>query len=766
MRSLRWLLLAAILVLTAGLFGIYRNQRTASRGRERAVPPSLPLGTLGNAIDYEWAQSTDGKPAVKITAKNSTLKENGRTELDEIELRIYMKDAKHYDRVRSPKAEFSTSDNKLFAPGEAEITLGVPTEGEPLKTLTTIKAAGVNFDSQTGEAGTPQPVAFTFQGGTGTCVGATYNPQTHQLHLQGGVVLNLKGKDAKSLPMKVEAGELVYSEENSVVQLGPWSKLTRGGTTMSGGPATVHLKEDTEKKKHLDFVEASAVTGHDIRPGRELDFAAPVAQIHYTDDGDLEKLNGSGGAQLMTKGNGAATTMSGQTVDLFFNTQTGDSELASAIAKGKARIESKPVPDPKGRTGDTKILVSEALDLKMKPGGKDLDRVVTNTAATVEFIPATNDRHRRVLKSSDMDIRYGAKNTVQAFHATNAVTETYPSVLEKQQDEKVKRPVRPVSRTSSRVLDAVFDQDSEVKAMKQSGDFRYEQGTRKAQAMNGTLDNDKDLMTLDGGARVSDESGSTAADYIEIKQDSGDFEAKGHVATTRLPEKKKTGDATAGSDMLDKDEPTQGLANRVTSTNRNKNMHYIGDAVLWQASNRIQADRIDIDRDAKSLTATDKVISQFQDKPKDDKKKPAAQPTMTVVRAQKMVYTDKDRQAVYSGGVAFRRSNMSVDSITLTAFLNDEKSDADSRIHHAIADGKVSILKVMPTRRRLGRSDHAEYYTEEGKITLSGGDPSLEDTVRGNSKGEKITYYTDDDRLIIDGAPDKPVRTLLHKKKK
>jgi len=100
------------------------------------VPPSLPVGTLGSAIDYEWAQSADGKPAVKITAKNSVLKENGRTELDEIELRIYMKDAKHYDRVRSPKAEFSTSDNKLFAPGEAEITLGVPAEGEPLKALT------------------------------------------------------------------------------------------------------------------------------------------------------------------------------------------------------------------------------------------------------------------------------------------------------------------------------------------------------------------------------------------------------------------------------------------------------------------------------------------------------------------------------------------------------------------------------------------------------------------------------------------------------
>src|SRR5215217_2139250 len=139
MRSLRWLLLAAILVLTAGLFGIYRNQRIVSRRSERAIPPSLAKGILGDAIDYEWAQSADGKPAVKITAEHSTLRDNNKTELEKVELRIYMKDAKHYDRVRSLKAEFSTGDNKLVAPGEAEITLGVPAEGEAPKALTTIK---------------------------------------------------------------------------------------------------------------------------------------------------------------------------------------------------------------------------------------------------------------------------------------------------------------------------------------------------------------------------------------------------------------------------------------------------------------------------------------------------------------------------------------------------------------------------------------------------------------------------------------------------
>jgi lipopolysaccharide export system protein LptA len=523
---------------------------------------------------------------------------------------------------------------------------------------------------------------------------------------------------------------------------------------MSGGPAVIHLTKDTEKT--LESVDVTTVSGMDKRPGRQLEYTAGQLHVKYNDDHDIETLNGAGGAKLVAHGNGAVTSMTGQTVDLFFNTQTGESELATAIAKGGARIESKPIPDPKGKAGDTKIMLSEVLNLHMKPGGKDIDRVDTPVRASLEFVPAMPDRHRRILRSADMDIRYGDKSAVQSFHANGATTESYPSV-----DEKKKRPTLAVAHTSSRVLDATFDENSEIRVMKQLGDFRYDQGTRKAQATNGILENDKDLMTLEGAARVSDETGSTAADHIELNQETGDFDAKGHVATTRLPDTKKPGDPNAGSDMLDKSEPTQGLANRVTSSNGNRNLHYVGDAVLWQASNRIQADRIDIDRQTKALVATDKVISQFQDKGS-EKKKPAS----TIVRSQKLVYTDTDRQAVYTGGVAFRRADLSVDSATLIAFLNDDKSDADSRIHHAIADGKVTILKIAPSRRRTGRSEHAEYYTEEGKITLTGGEPTLEDTVRGNSRGQKITYFTDDDRLTIDGEAEKPVRTLLHKKKR
>jgi lipopolysaccharide export system protein LptA len=770
MRSLRWLLLVAFFAIAASVFGIYRARRIEQRANQRPAPPSVPLDTKADAWNWEWGQSANGQPSYKMAAKKYRLSsDNNKAYLQDLELWIFMKDGEHYDRVRSPVAEFAIDSHKLYAPGEAEITLDVPAEGDPPHPLTSIKAAGINFDSQTGQAVTDKPVAFTFGGGSGNCIGAAYDPQTHALHLLHNVALNLRGNDPQSTPMKVEAGELTYSEIEGVIHLGPWSRLIRDQTVINAKASVIKLKD-----KKLDTVDTVEAAGVDKRPGKEMEYSAGALHVQYNELGLMERLNGIGNARLVSHGNGSDTTMMGDTVDLLFETSSGESELASASAKGNASIESKPIPDPKGLTADTKILKSDALDLHMRPGGKDLDRVNTRAPGTLEFVPNQTARHGRVLKASQMDIVYGVKNEIQSFHAVNASTETQPS----EDDRKKKKANLAIAYTQSKLIDATFDEKGQLKFMKQTGDFHYTEGPRKAQADAATLGQEENVMNLESHARISDDTGSTAGDHIEMQQATGDFDARGHASTTRLPEQTSKGEKKTGSDILDEQEPTHGLADRVTSGNRNHLVHYAGNAVLWQASNRIQADRIDIDRDKKTVVADGHVISQFQDKEKSEDsevhdggsdgkktKPPAAQPIFTIVKAQHMVYTDQDRQAIYTGGANFWRPALTVKSDTLKAFLNDNKSDQDSRINHAFADGKVDIVETSPGRQRIGNSEHAEYYADDGKIVLTGGAPQVHDTLRGDSTGEKLTYFTDDNKLMIDGTQQKQVKTHLKKKK-
>jgi lipopolysaccharide export system protein LptA len=774
MRSLRWLLLVTLVLIAAAVFGIYRAQRIVQRSQRRPLPPSIPLDTKTMAPDWEWEQSSgSGLPAVKIAAKQMKQSADAsRAELDQIELRIYAKDALHYDRIQSAYAQLTTSDHKLYSPGDVRITLDVPVKGEPPHQLTSITAAAINFDSESGQAVTDRHVAFTFEQGDGTATGAAYDPSTHSLTLNSDVVVNLRGKDGDGTPMKVEAGQLSWNEATGNLLLMPWSRLTRDQTVIEAGQSTVILND-----KDIDTIDAVNGHGTDKRPGRQIEYSADTIHVKYNDAHAIDQITGTGNAKLIAHGSGSDTTITGNRVDLGFVEHDGENVLSSAKATGSGYLESKPLPDPKGATGDTKILRADVLDLEMKPGGKDLDRVNTQSPGTLEFVPNQIARHRRVVKADRMNVAYGSRNEIQSLHAASLTasptsTETYPS----EEDRRKKKTNLATSFTSSKVMDASFDDKGQLKELKQTQGFHYSEGDRKAQADLATLQNDTNVMDLDKNARISDASGTTSGDNIRLDQMTGDFDAKGHVATTRLPEENKS-----ESTMLDKGEPTLGTADHVTSANRNHLIHYAGNAVLWQTSNRIQADRIDVDRDKKSIVADGKVVTQFEDKPKAEATPPvAAKPAQlvqytpakpapvnfTIVKSQHMVYTDPDRLATYTGGVDFWRATMTVKSASLKSYLNEQDSDADSRINHAFADGKVEVVQVAPDRRRLGNSEHAEYYTDEGKVILSGGEPKLNDSKTGNdTRGDKLTWFTDDDRLIVEGAPEKKGRSHLVRKK-
>lgn len=757
MRSLRWLLLAVIVLIAAAVAGIYHSQRTKQRSERRPAPPNIPLDTKTSAQDFEWGQSANGMPAARISAKNMKQSADGtRQELFQLEFDIYSKDGKHFNSVKSAYAQLTTTDHKLYSPGDAQITLDVPVTGAPPHQLTSITTAGINFDSVSGEAVTDHHVAFTFEGGNGTATGATYDPNTHLLNFLHDAVMNMNGNGPNSKPMKVESDQLSWNESTGILVLSPWSRLTRDKSIVNAGQSTVVLKD-----KHITSIDAASARGTDIQPARQVEYSADAVHVEYNDEHVMDKVTGTGNAKLISRATGSVTTMTGNRVDLVL---IGRNILSTATATGNGYLESKPAADPKGETGDTKILRADILDLKMKPGGKDLDRVNTQTPGTLEFLPLQAARHRRVLKADRMVINYGDRNEIQsfktAFVSAPATTETYPS-----DEERKKKKDLATSFTTSKSIDATFDDKGQLKFMRQQDDFHYTEGDRKAQADIATLQNDTNVMDLDRNARISDASGSTTADHIQMQQASGDFDARGHVATTRLPESSKS-----ESSMLDKNEPTMGTADRVTSANRNKQIHYTGNAVVWQTSNRIQGDQIDIDRDKKSLIADGHVTTEFLDKPKADAPAPAkpAQPVFTIVKAPHLVYTDPDRLATYNGGADFWRPALTVKSATLKAYLNPDDSDADSRINHALADGKVEIVEFVAAdhRQRVGNSEHAEYYTEEGKIILTGGDPKLNDSKRGNTKGDKLTYYTDPNRLEVDGAPEKKVQVKSHLRKK
>src|SRR5208282_6067247 len=99
---------------------------------------------------------------------------------------------------------------------------------------------------------------------------------------------------------------------------------------------------------------------------------------------------------------------------------------------------------------DSHVLHAENIDLKMRPGGREIQTVSAHPSGTLEFLANQPASHHRTLQGDDMLIAYGPQNRIDSFHAANVTTTTDPNAEEKKHN-------RAVSTTSSNDLTARFE---------------------------------------------------------------------------------------------------------------------------------------------------------------------------------------------------------------------------------------------------------------------------------------------------------------------
>jgi len=768
MRHARLLLLVAILAILGGLGSTYYARLKLRASNSPAKPAELPPGTLGQTHSFTYTHTSNQKTVVTVKAED--LREvEGKQYLSGVTLDIQDKDGKEYNHVTSAKAETDLNSGMLYSEGEVEITMKVPLDQPlpPSGKLMAIKSSGVHVEIKTGKASTDRLATFQFDRGEGHAMGANYDPSTGQLEMRSQVELIWRGSNPKSIPMKIEAGQVTYNERESKVLLAPWSRLTRDTMTLNAGPAVVTLDHG-----QIKLVETEQAHGTDRRPGRNLEYAANHLTIDFNDDNQITKITGVDQAKLVSTGDTSITTMTADRVTMDFDTSSADSILQTAVAMGHGMVESQPVTKPGADPAETRILKSEVILIKMREGGQDIASVETQSPGALEFVPNRPDQSHRWMNGERISITYGPKNQIQSFRSNAVSTKTV-----KPKPKDAKEAPAPALTWSKDMFATFLPNSSQLDKLEQTGDFRYESGDRKARADSAFLDQQSNRIDLTGKARIWDSTGSADADKILMDQNSGDFTAEGNVSSTRMPDKSKGKDADqrdSGGGMLAEDEPLHARAKKMISKDDNHQIRYEGNAVLWQSANRLEGDVVEIDRDNSLLKAHGHVVSQLLDKAQDqdnskakDPKKPAtnAPPRVfTIVKAPELSYDDNKRIAEYTGGAVLQRSNMDVKAKEIRAFLRNDSND--SSLDHAVANGQVQIHSPAPGRVRDGTSEHVEYFVDDDKVILSEGHPKFVDSLRGMTQGEKLTWFSKDDRLLVNGVEAQPAQSVLHRKVK
>ncbi|MGH9646803.1 MAG: LPS export ABC transporter periplasmic protein LptC [Bryobacteraceae bacterium] len=762
MRHTRWLFLAAIVVIVVMVAATYIKRRDILAKEPAVHPKPLETGVDGRADNgWQYTVFKGDQKHFTIRARGfRSIKEPSVVELEGMELQLFHENGEKSDLIRSEAAQFDTGAKTLYSDGEVDIIMGVQADQAPTGRLLRIHGSGMHFASDTGKATTDRAVTFSFDRGNGSAVGAEYDPSSRELHLHSKVVLDWAGKTPKAKPMHVESDQAIYTERDSKVVLFPVSRFTRDTLHMEGGRSDVLLDKGV-----IRFAKMQMAHGVHDDPGRKVEYAADELNLNFDDGMVIRTIDGHDHAQLISTSDTARTTVNSDRLDMEFDITDKESTLKTAVATGKSVVQATPVPRPGAQPADTRILRSDVIRLAMKPGGKEIDRVETDGPGKLEFQPNQPDLPKRSMQGDRIWVAYGKENRIQSVRSVNAATLT-------ERPPKAPKTMPTVTHTQSKEILATFDPNtSEMVRLEQTTNFQYEEGDRRARGDKATLDQSKDLMTLDGSARILDPTGSVNADRIVMNQKSGDYTADGHVSSTRQPDRKG-----ASSAMLSNDEVMQAVADKMISTGENKHIRYEGHARAWQGANRVDADRIEIDRDRRVMEAHGKVISQFADKSPDksqekkqekgSRSKAPAAPIFTVVRATDLVYTEETRLAVYQGGVVLTRPSLTVNSHELKAFL--KPADSDSSLDKAFADGAVKIVSVLntvkPARTRTGTSEHAEYYADDQKVILQKGQPLLVDSVKGNAAGEQLTWWANNDRLLVEGEANKPAQGTIRKK--
>jgi len=741
MKLLRFLFLVGAV---AAVYFVIRDYQDSSRAVMNAFgvdPETLSADVASRSGAWTWNQSSEGAAKVSVSADGfRQAVEGDGMELTGVQLRIFDEDDAAFNRVETAAAVFDVAADRFESREETVITLGVPADQPDLRSpaLTRIVTPSAVFDTKAGAGRTEGETLYYFDGGRGRSVGASYDSARKFFHMESQARIERFPATAGGTGTLIEAGELFYLEDEQRVDLRNSASLTRGQRRVDAAEATVTLVDGGVRR--IDALEAKGVDGSETRQVR---FETPKLTVYYTPEQTIERALGSDGARLHSVGVAQKMDAEGREIDMRYRTPEGatESELDEAFLKGAAEIRVSPLQ----LGAERRRVASEWIRLKMKPGGENLQQVETLERGRAELTQPTTGA-RRTLDAERIRADYGPRNVMTALAAQGSVElVSYPA-------ENSKPPLKSWSGAMEADLDP---ETGEMRRLKQWNKFRFEQGDRSGDAGEADYDPRARLMTLTTNARVFDPSGKVSAHRIVLAEGQGRMEAEGGVSS--IYREPGEGDQAAG--LFASSEPAYATAATMTTDDKTGLIEYRGEARLWQGANRIEAEVIRIDRNAKRLWAEGSVVSFLREESETE----GAEGRLIEVRADRLDYADAERIAKYRGAVRFKRDALRVESKELDAQLAERsKDDEAGALETAEARGEV-VIRDLQTGRQ-GQSAYALYRPEESSVVLRG-EPAVVSNAQGEqTRGAELTYLIDGDSLRVSG--DKKERAYTYRRKR
>ncbi len=740
----RWFAAAAVFVVLA-VAGTYFFARHKVQNALKQVPGKMGVEIQQSANGFTISKSEQGRTLFKMEASKAVqFKLDGRTELHDVRITVYGRDSDRFDQLFGDDFEYDPHTGDAVAKGVVNIQLnanpGGTTQSDQatpngLKNPIHLKTSGLVFNQKTGNAYTREQIEFELPQGTGSARGFTYSASDNMLSLDADVKINLTGEN----PATITAAKGSIRKEPRVILLD--TPHFQSATQVSQAEkAEIRLRADnTIETVHADGGVKVAEREGQAGKVQSARLESNQLDLIVEDSGDLLlSANFSGDVKFEGSGTQSVHGKAGRVLVNFgsknqVNKLHADQNVLLSMASNATSQSARAL---------NADLTAPAIDVIIAEG-RHIERAETLGAARFIINPASETKgEQTTITAQKFVARFDDDGQVTSFHGAPEARIVSQNLG---QPDRV---------SSSESVDASF-LNGVLNEITQAGNVTYFDGERKAFANVGRYRPTSQVLTLEGSPRISDGGMTTTARFLTFNRTTGDASAEGNVKTTYSGLKAQPSGA-----MLASSSPIHVTAQTMTAHQKSATALYSGDVRLWQDANVVTAPAIEFDRDNRSLVAKGtkgQLISTvlFQSS-RNAKVGPIS------ISSLNLNYEDRQRQAMFEGGVRAAASDLTITSDKMTAFLTTRGQDSSAqgasspgKIDRIVSEGSVVI--TQPNRHATGNK--LVYTISDDTFVLTGGPPSIFDAEHGKITGVSLTLYRHDDRVLVKGDPATPAVT-------
>ena len=768
----KWLVGGVCLLLAVVLISYWVARSRIKPGLHN-IPQKLGFDIQQTSEGFSLSKSEGGRTLYTIRASRAVqFKQGGHATLRNVHIVVYGRRHDRYDQIYGDQFTYNPETGDVNAVGEVQIDLEKNPQGpnrpdqatpEELTNPLHLVTRALTFNQKTGMAHTDDVVSFQTEQATGSAKGAYYDANRSELQLKSDIHIVTHGDHAATI---TGISGTVQKEPRQAVLLN--AKIDQPDRTLTADKLTLLFSPDNTVQ-HAVAERNVHIQG---RGDSVADVMGPRGDLQMGPQNTLSHAIISGGATFETQGQ----TIAHGSADKFVLDFEGKNQASRLHMVTNARLRQDPSPANSGRvsgkaapqgSGQPMEIAADQLDFQLEAGNQ-LKSADTVGKALITILPAPAGA-----KPAKSGTGSNATTVASAgkFHA-NFANQNRLETLQGWPDSRIvsSTPGEPDKVSTADKLDVSFAPDGGVQKLIQSGHFAYHEpppnpttGGRNAFADTATYTPDDQILVLSGSPRIVDGGTTTTATHIRMNRQTGEGTAEGAVKTTYSELKPQPDGA-----LLATSDPIHVTAQHMTAYKQPGAAHYTGNVRLWQGANVVRAPKMDFDNEKRAITAesdaSEKVSSLFVQQSQDGKLMPID------VTADKLTYVDEQRRARYSGNVVARASTGTLTADQLDVFLKPsdpaEKSaqrnvpslataDAPSRLDHMVATGKVVVTE--PNRRAVG--DKLVYTAEDARYVLTGKSPSIFDAEHGTVWGDSLTFFSRDDRVLVESNRSAPTIT-------